>query len=66
MSGSSRSNNPIQWFFHACLLLLFGVIALSVAIRLLQAIWPWVLGIVIIAGLLVVAVVAWRIWRRPW
>ena len=66
MSNHSPSKNPIQWFFHACLLILFGVVALSVAVHLLQAIWVWVLGFVIVAGLITIVVVAWRMWRRPW
>jgi membrane protein implicated in regulation of membrane protease activity len=66
MSNHSPSNNPLQWFFNACLLILFGVIALSVAVHLLQAIWPWVLGFVLFAAAVTVGVVMWRIWRRPW
>ncbi|MBB3602756.1 putative membrane protein YdbT with pleckstrin-like domain [Mycolicibacterium sp. BK556] len=66
MSNHSPSNHPLQWFFHACLLILFGVIALSVAIHLLQAIWPWVLGFALLAGAVIVGVIAWRAWRRPW
>jgi uncharacterized membrane protein YgdD (TMEM256/DUF423 family) len=66
MSGSSPSNNPIQWFVHACVLLLIGTVALTVAIHLLQAIWPWLLGIALLAGAIMVSVVVWRIRRRPW
>jgi uncharacterized membrane protein YdbT with pleckstrin-like domain len=66
MSNHSPSNNPIKWFFNTCLLLLFGVIALSVAIDLLRTNWPWFLGIFIIAGIVVVAAIAWQHWRRPW
>jgi hypothetical protein len=66
MSNHSPSNNPIQWFFNACLLILFGVIALSVAIDLLQAIWHWVLGFILLAAGIAAGIIAWRIWRRPW
>jgi membrane protein implicated in regulation of membrane protease activity len=66
MSNHSPSNNPLQWFFHACLLILFGAIALSVAVHLLQAIWPWVLGFALLIGATIVGVIAWRAWRRPW
>ena len=66
MSNHSPSNNPFQWFFNACLLVLFGVVALSVAVHLLQGIWPWAVAIALIASALVVSVIAWRFWRRPW
>lgn len=63
---SDPLNNPARWFFHACLLLLLGVIALSVAIHLLQAIWPWALGLAVLAGATATAVTVWRVRRRPW
>jgi hypothetical protein len=66
MSNHSPSNNPLQWFFNACLLFLFGVIAISVAVHLLQAIWPWVLGFLLVAGGITAGIVIWRFWRRPW
>jgi membrane protein implicated in regulation of membrane protease activity len=66
MSNHSPSNNPLQWFFNGCLLILFGVIALSVSVHLLQAIWPWVLGFIVVVGGITAAVVVWRAWRRPW
>ena len=66
MSNHSPSNNPLQWFFNACLLILFGVIALSVAVHLLQAIWPWVLGFILFAVAVTVGVIVWRIRSRPW
>lgn len=64
--NSSPPPNPVQWFFNACLLILFGVVALSVAVDLLQAIWYWVLGILLLGGGIAIAVIAWRIWRKPW
>ena len=64
--NNTPSNSPITWFFNACLLVLFGIIALSVAVHLLQAIWPWVLGFMLTIGGITVAVIALRIWRRPW
>lgn len=66
MSNHSPFNNPFQWFFHTCLLVLFGVIALSAAVHLLQSIWPWVLGFILVIGGFTIALIAWRIWRRPW
>lgn len=66
MNKQSPSNNPIQWFFNACLLLLFGTVALSVAVHLLQAIWWWVLGFLVLVAVVVIGVAAWRFWRRPW
>lgn len=66
MNNQSPSNNPFQWFFNACLLLLFGTVALSVAVRLLQAIWAWVVGFVVLGIIVVVAVAGWQFWRRPW
>ncbi|MDG4668664.1 hypothetical protein [Mycobacterium sp. 236(2023)] len=64
--NSSPPSNPVQWFFNACLLILFGVVALSVAVDLLQAIWYWVLGMLLLGGGIATAVIAWRIWRKPW
>lgn len=66
MNNQSPSNNPIQWFFNACLFLLLGTVALSVAVHLLQAIWAWVVGFVILGIIIAVAVAGWRFWRRPW
>ena len=65
-SHSSPPKNPFQWFFNACLLLLFGTVALTVAIHMLQVIWPWLLGVALIAGLITIGVIVWRVRRRPW
>ncbi|MEH3138770.1 MAG: hypothetical protein PGN37_01060 [Mycobacterium kyogaense] len=66
MSNHSPSGNPFGWFLNACLLILFGVVALSVAVHLLQSIWYWVLGFLLLGVLIAVGITAWRIWRKPW
>jgi hypothetical protein len=60
--------DPIGWFAGACVGLLFGAVALVIAVHLIREVWPWLVGIVAVAagvGLGVRAVVAWHR-RRPW
>lgn len=66
MNDKDPTKNPIAWFFHACLLVLFGVVALSVAIDLLSQIWPWLLTIGILIGGIAVGIAIWQDRRRPW
>lgn len=47
--------NPIEWLFHMALLVLGAVVALTLALQLLAAIWMWVVG----AGLVVGGALAW-------
>jgi uncharacterized membrane protein YdbT with pleckstrin-like domain len=65
MSGSEHKD-PAQWFFKACLMVLFGIVALSVAIDLLIQMWPWLVGIGILVGAVFIGVEIWRARRQPW
>lgn len=49
-------------FFHACLLILGGMIALSLAVDVLRCIWPWLIGAVAVAAVIYVAV--WWVRQR--
>lgn len=60
--------DPIGWFVSAALAILTGVIALAIAIHLLQSIWTWLM---IVFGLTVgvvvlVQVALWWHRRRSW
>jgi len=57
------AKKPLDWLFHACLLILGAALALTVAVQLLACIWPWLVGI----GLTIVAIVSLTVvlrWRR--
>jgi len=59
--------DPVGWFASAAMTLLFGAVALAVAVHLIQGVWPWLLGILALGagiGLLVQLVLDWR--RRRW
>lgn len=60
--------DPLGWFFSACCTLLLGVLALTLAVHLLQVIWVWlVTGIGIVVGLAVlIQLLLWWHGRRPW
>jgi uncharacterized membrane protein AbrB (regulator of aidB expression) len=49
-------------FFHACLLILGGMIALSMAVDVLRCIWPWIITALVVAG--IVYGVVWWIRQR--
>lgn len=65
MSGHDEWK-PIERFWHACLLVLFGMIALSVAVELLSQIWQWLVGAALGVGLLAIGIAIWRARSRPW
>lgn len=64
--GKSPLRRPLDWVFHASLLVLGAVIALNLALAFLRPILPWLIGGVAVAALIwvVVAVVHWR--RSRW
>ena len=66
MTDKDFHRNPIEWFFHACLLVLGGAIALAATLELLGQIWPWL----VLVGLLIVAAwigaTRWRPRRQQW
>lgn len=64
MSDPKRFN-PIEWFFSACITVLFGVLALTLAVRLIEHIWIWLLvGVLAVVGILL-CITLWRR-RQPW
>lgn len=65
-SDKSPLRRPADWVFRASMLVLGAVIALNLAIVLLQPILPWLLGGLAVAALvwLLVAIVRWR--RSRW
>lgn len=66
MSDPNPTKNPLDWFLRACLVLLFGTVALSLAVDLLTRIWPWLLGGAMIIATAWAAVAWWRSRSRPW
>lgn len=60
--------DPLGWFMSACVTVLFGAIALAVAVHLIQAIWVWLLLLAGIVAALAVAgsLALWWQRRRPW
>ncbi|WUI02871.1 hypothetical protein OHR68_14040 [Spirillospora sp. NBC_00431] len=61
-----NGGGPFQTVFRASLLVLGTVLALNMAVAYLQPIVPWLIGAVVIAGIVwgVVAVTRWR--RSQW
>lgn len=58
--------SPVEWFWHAALLVLGAVIALNLAISFLRPILPWLIGGLVFAGVgwLAVALVQYK--RNRW
>jgi len=63
MNDKKVPTSPIRWLFNASLMLLGSVIALQIAVCYLRPIWPWVVGIIVLFGI-VWLVVAFARWRR--
>lgn len=57
---------PVEWVFRASMLVLGAVIALNLAIAFMRPILPWLIGGVVVAGVIwfMVAVERWR--RSRW
>jgi hypothetical protein len=70
MSGEKKPEsplrNPIEWIFHASILLFGAVIALNLTVEFLRPILPWLVGgIALLATTwITVAVLRWR--RSRW
>lgn len=58
--------NPLGWILRSCVMFLGAVIALNVAITLLQPILPWIFGGFALASAvwLIVKIVQWQ--RSRW
>lgn len=69
MSKSSEKDKPVPImtrFFHACLLVLGGVLALWLALELLAQFWGWLLLAAAVVALVwaIIWVIRWR--RDRW
>jgi len=64
--GKSPMRRPVEWVFRASMLVLGAVIALNLAIAFMRPILPWLIGGVVVAGVIwfMVAVERWR--RSRW
>ncbi|MCX4098056.1 hypothetical protein [Nocardia sp. alder85J] len=66
MSDKDPFKDPFRWFLNASLFVLFGLVALSLAVNVLRQIWPWLFVIGIIVGGVIVALKIWKERREPW
>lgn len=64
--SDSPLRSPIEWVFHASLLLLGAVIALNLTVSFLKPILPWIIGGLGLAASawLMTIIVRWR--RSRW
>ncbi|GGF31394.1 hypothetical protein GCM10010922_03050 [Microbacterium sorbitolivorans] len=60
--SESKPPSIVTRFFHACLLILGGIIALAVALELLAQFWGWLALIAGIALMLCAGAWAYRYW----
>lgn len=63
--GRRTVNDPPRLgtrLFDACIAILLGALALYGAVLLVQAIWPWLLGLAVI----VVGALLWSLRQRRW
>lgn len=65
MSDATGKHSPVEKFFRMCLLIFGGIVLLQLSLQMLAEIWPWLVGIAVLVG--VIAALAWwlRI-RRQW
>ncbi len=71
---SSRRNDkedvmkrgPFEWLFNAALLVLGTAIALTLALELLAAIWPWLVAGALVVGGAALAIRISILRRRQW
>ena len=57
---------PVEWLFHAALLVPGASIALTLALQLLAAIWPWLVGGALVIGVAALAIHSVTTRRRQW
>jgi len=63
------SSDPRSWpdrLLSACLMFLVAAVAVSVAVRLIEAVWTALLSILIAAGVVTLAVLVIRARTRNW
>lgn len=66
MPGNKKDERPVPLmtrFFHACLLLLGGIITLCLALELAAQVWGW-LVLLAVLGLITCGVIWYLRWRR--
>jgi hypothetical protein len=63
---SSNPKSPLDRFVESCISIAAGVMALYVAVRLIEAIWVPLLTIVLVVGVLAAAGLALRARYRGW
>lgn len=66
MTDKDPRRSPIEWFVHICLVVLFGAVALSLAMELLAQIWPWLCLIALIAIAIWAGINWWQSRRQQW
>jgi MFS superfamily sulfate permease-like transporter len=59
----AEPRGPLQSIWSGVLLIFAACLVLWLAVKLLESIWPWLLGAAILV-LAVWALVAWRRWSR--
>jgi hypothetical protein len=55
--------SPARAFWHGCLLILGGCLALWVTVRILTEIWPWLVVAAALTAIIVTIILILR-WRR--
>ncbi|AWT26765.1 hypothetical protein Csp1_19970 [Corynebacterium provencense] len=65
MSDVTGKHSPVEKFFRMCLFVFGGIVLLQLSLQMLAEIWPWLVGIAVLVGL--VAGLLWWLWiRRQW
>lgn len=65
MSDNSGKRSPVEMFFRMSLYVFAGLVLLQLSLALLAEIWPWLLGVGIIAGGIGITV-WWLRHRNTW
>lgn len=65
MSDVTGKHSPVEKFFRMCLLVFGGIVLLQLSLQMLAEIWPWLVGIAVLAGV-VAGLLWWLRIRRQW
>jgi len=66
MSGGYGPRSWLDRLVGACFGLLLAAIALHWAVRLIESVWPALVAVAVVVGVVVTAVSAWRARSRGW